>query len=48
MPAGHYAQEKAMKQEEKLIARLQQLDSDPIVIDVLKRQTILLLDGKFR
>ena len=45
MPAGVYAQEKAMKQEEKLIARLQDLQLDATLVAVLRKQAVLLLEG---
>lgn len=45
MPAGLYAQEKACKQEDRLIARLQELELDNALVAVLRRQAILLLEG---
>lgn len=40
-----YAQEKACKQEDRLIAKLQELDMDTNLVGVLRRQAIVLLDG---
>ncbi|KAI5709667.1 hypothetical protein M8J75_002174 [Diaphorina citri] len=45
MPPGLYAQEKACKQEDRLIARLQEMELDNSLISVLRRQAIVLLDG---
>lgn len=38
-------QEKACKQEDRLIARLQEMELDNSLISVLRRQAIVLLDG---
>jgi len=38
-------QEKACKQEDRLIAKLQELDMDTNLVGVLRRQAIVLLDG---
>ena len=45
MPPGVYAQEKACKQEEKLIRRLQQMELDTTLVAVLRKQAVLLLEG---
>jgi len=45
MPSGLYAQEKACKQEEKLISKLQGIEMDPTLVGVLNKQANLLLDG---
>lgn len=45
MPSGLYAQEKACKQEEKLLSRLQAVDLDTSLMEVLRRQADLLLKG---
>ncbi|XP_070195342.1 zinc finger SWIM domain-containing protein 5-like [Littorina saxatilis] len=45
MPHGLYAQEKACKQEERLLERLQSIDLDPTLLRVLQRQVTLLLEG---
>jgi len=45
MPPGDYAQEKALKQEEKLISQLERLDLSSDLLKVLRDQVLLLLDG---
>ena len=45
MPTGLYAQEKACKQEEKLLSKLQALDLDATLVKVLQKQTNIMLDG---
>ncbi|KAK7508339.1 hypothetical protein BaRGS_00000578 [Batillaria attramentaria] len=45
MPSGLYAQEKACKQEERLLERLQGIDLDSTLLRVLQRQVTLLLEG---
>jgi hypothetical protein len=45
MPSGPYAQEKVCKQEERLIARLQEVELDHALVAVLRRQAIVLLEG---
>ena len=45
MPTGLYAQEKGLKQEAKLIAKLQDIDLDTTMVAVLRKQAILLLEG---
>ncbi len=47
MPSGIYAQEKASKQEEKLISRLQQMELDTTLVAVLRKQAVLLLEGRY-
>ena len=44
MPSGLYAQEKACKQEERLITRLQEIDLDSALVSVLCYQANLLMD----
>ena len=44
MPAGLYSQEKVIRQEERLIARLGELSLDPPLVAVLCRQARLLLE----
>ncbi len=44
MPPGLYAQEKACKQEERLIARLQDVDVDDSLFEAIKYQASLQLD----
>ena len=45
MPPGVYSQDKAIKQEEKLIEKLQSLDMDTTLVAVLRKQAVLLLEG---
>ncbi|XP_068083450.1 zinc finger SWIM domain-containing protein 5 [Anabrus simplex] len=45
MPAGLYAQEKSCKQEDRLIAKLQEIELDNTLVAVLRRQAIVLLEG---
>lgn len=40
-----WSQEKAYKQEDRLIAKLQELEMDSNLVGVLRRQAIVLLDG---
>jgi len=47
MPPGDYAQEKALKQEEKLISQLECLELTNDLIKVLRDQVLWLLDGQF-
>ena len=44
MPPGLYAQEKALKHEERLIARLQEVEVDSLVSEALRYQANLQLD----
>ncbi|XP_047000533.1 zinc finger SWIM domain-containing protein 5-like [Schistocerca americana] len=45
MPTGLYAQEKSCKQEDRLIAKLQEIELDNSLVAVLRRQAIVLLEG---
>ncbi|XP_024082029.1 zinc finger SWIM domain-containing protein 5-like [Cimex lectularius] len=45
MPPGLYAQEKACKQEDRLISKLQEMELDNGLVAVLRRQAIVLLEG---
>ncbi|XP_064476945.1 zinc finger SWIM domain-containing protein 5-like isoform X2 [Ornithodoros turicata] len=45
MPPGLYAQEKACRQEERLIARLRDIELDGLLVGVLRKQAMLLLEG---
>ncbi|XP_044744822.1 zinc finger SWIM domain-containing protein 4-like isoform X1 [Coccinella septempunctata] len=45
MPVGLYAQEKACKQQEQLILKLQDIEQDNSLVAVLRRQAIILLEG---
>ena len=45
MPPGLYAQEKTSKQEERLLSRLRDIEPDSRLVQVLKRQSELLLEA---
>lgn len=47
MPAGLYAQEKACKQEDKLICKLHEIEVDSTLVSVLRKQAVILLEGMF-
>ncbi|XP_069050127.1 zinc finger SWIM domain-containing protein 5 [Lepisosteus oculatus] len=45
MPEGLYAQDKVCRNEEQIIARLQELELDEVLVQTLRKQSILLLEG---
>lgn len=45
MPEGLYAQDKVCRNEEQIIARPQDLELDPVLVQTLRKQCILLLEG---
>ncbi|XP_053101447.1 zinc finger SWIM domain-containing protein 5 isoform X2 [Hemicordylus capensis] len=45
MPEGLYAQDKVWRNEEQIIARLQELELDAVLVQTLGKQCILLLEG---
>ncbi|CAH2310575.1 zinc finger SWIM domain-containing 5 [Pelobates cultripes] len=45
MPEGLYAQDKVCRNEEQIIGRLQELDLDAVLVQTLRKQCILLLEG---
>ncbi|XP_018113820.1 zinc finger SWIM domain-containing protein 5 isoform X2 [Xenopus laevis] len=45
MPEGLYAQDKVCRNEEQIIGRLQELELDAILVQTLRKQCILLLEG---
>ena len=45
MPTGIHSQEKACKQEERLLAKLNTIELDSTLLEVLQTETRLLLDG---
>ncbi|XP_073214000.1 zinc finger SWIM domain-containing protein 5 isoform X2 [Lepidochelys kempii] len=45
MPEGLYAQDKVCHNEEQIIARLQELDLDAVLVQTLRKQCVLLLEG---
>ena len=46
MPQGIHSQEKACKQEERLLAKLNTIELDSSLLQVLQKQTNVLLDGE--
>ncbi|MBN3302371.1 ZSWM5 protein, partial [Amia calva] len=45
MPEGLYAQDKVCRNEEQIIVRLQELDLDELLVQTLRKQAVLLLEG---
>ncbi|KAE8609935.1 hypothetical protein XENTR_v10011952 [Xenopus tropicalis] len=45
MPEGLYAQDKVCRNEEQITGRLQELELDAILVQTLRKQCILLLEG---
>ncbi|KAG8555099.1 hypothetical protein GDO81_017581 [Engystomops pustulosus] len=45
MPEGLYAQDKVCRNEEQIIGRLQELELDAALVQTLRKQCILLLEG---
>uniref|UniRef100_A0A8C8SQ20 Zinc finger SWIM-type containing 5 n=1 Tax=Pelusios castaneus TaxID=367368 RepID=A0A8C8SQ20_9SAUR len=45
MPEGLYAQDKVCRNEEQIIARLQELELDAALVQTLRKQCVLLLEG---
>lgn len=45
MPAGLYSQEKACKQEERLLQKLQEMELDAVLVAVLRKQSMMLLES---
>ena len=46
MPDGLYAQEKVCRNEEQLLARLQEVDLDDTLVKIFRKQGVFLLDGE--
>ena len=46
MPEGLYAQDKVCRNEEQIIARLQEMELDDLLVQALRKQAILLLEGR--
>lgn len=46
MPDGLYAQEKVCRNEEQLLARLQEVDLDDTLVKIFRKQGAFLLDGE--
>lgn len=47
MPDGLYAQEKVCRNEEHLIAKLQEVDLDDTLVKIFRKQAVFLLEGKY-
>lgn len=45
MPSGIHSQEKACKQEERLLAKINTIELDSTLLTVLQKETRLLLEG---
>uniref|UniRef100_W5MM49 Zinc finger SWIM-type containing 6 n=1 Tax=Lepisosteus oculatus TaxID=7918 RepID=W5MM49_LEPOC len=45
MPDGLYAQEKVCRNEEQLIAKLQEIDLDDTLVKIFRKQAVFLLEG---
>lgn len=46
MPDGLYAQEKVCRNEEQLLAKLQEVDLDEALVKILRKQAALLLESE--
>lgn len=46
MPEGLYAQDKVCRNEEQLLSQLQELQLDDELVQTLRKQCVLLLEGK--
>uniref|UniRef100_A0AAR2KVA9 ZSWIM4-8 C-terminal domain-containing protein n=1 Tax=Pygocentrus nattereri TaxID=42514 RepID=A0AAR2KVA9_PYGNA len=45
MPEGLYAQDKVCRNEEQIVAKLQELELDELLVQTLRKQAVLLLEG---
>lgn len=45
MPEGLYAQDKVCRNEEQIVAKLQEMELDDVLVQTLRKQAILLLEG---
>lgn len=45
MPEGLYAQDKVCRNEEQIVAKLQELELDELLVHTLRKQAMLLLEG---
>lgn len=45
MPEGLYAQEKVCRNEEQIVAKLQEMELDDVLVQTLRKQAVLLLEG---
>lgn len=46
MPDGLYAQEKVCRNEEQLLARLQEVNLDDKLVKIFRKQAVILLEGE--
>lgn len=46
MPDGLYAQEKVCRNEEQLLARLQEVNLDETLVKIFRKQATVLLEGE--
>lgn len=46
MPDGLYAQEKVCRNEEQLLAKLQEVELDESLVKIFRKQAVFLLEGK--
>lgn len=46
MPEGLYAQEKVCRNEEHLIAKLQEVELDDMLVKIFRKQAVLLLESE--
>ena len=47
MPDGLYSQEKVCRNEEHLIAKLQEVDLDDALVNIFRKQAVFLLEGEW-
>lgn len=45
MPEGLYAQDKVCRNEEQIVAKLQEMELDDVLVQTLRKQAVLLLEG---
>lgn len=45
MPEGLYAQDKVCRNEEQIVAKLQEMELDDALVQTLRKQAVLLLEG---
>lgn len=46
MPDGLYAQEKVCRNEEQLLVRLQEINLDDTLVEIFRKQAVILLEGE--
>lgn len=47
MPDGLYAQEKVCRNEEQLLAKLQEVNLDNSLVKIFRKQAVYLLEGEY-